>query len=58
MKMLQENKEFSPIAIVLESREDVDAFWFMLICVAANPASPGFKLAKKMSDWFSNEAKL
>ena len=59
MKMHQENDGFSPIAIVLETKHELEIFWDMMgriqICTDKDEE---FKMAGKISDWLTNEAHL
>ena len=59
MKMLQENKGFSPVAIVLQSHEEVEIFWNMLLRVSrCADVENEVTMAIKISDWLSTEAHL
>lgn len=56
MRLVQEDL-FSPIAIVLETREEAELFWKIVREVdAVDPAA--CRMAAKLSNLFSNEAKL
>ena len=57
MKITQQSKEFSPIAIVLETKEDAAIFWD-IVSLVDQASKPHYAMARKISDWFSNEAKL
>ena len=59
MKMHQENNGFSPIAIVLETKEDAVVFWDMINRVKRTTDKDAkYKMALEISDWLSNVAKL
>jgi hypothetical protein len=59
MNMLQQETEFKPIEIVLETREEIDLLWEVFN--ASQEAWLGDKaiaMRRKISDFLSNEAKL
>ena len=57
--MHQENNGFSPIAIVLETKEDAVVFWDMINRVKRTTDKDAkYKMALEISDWLSNVAKL
>lgn len=59
MKLHQENDGFSPIALVLETRKDVEIFWDMILHIKkCNNKNGEYEMAVKMSDWLSNNACL
>jgi hypothetical protein len=59
MKIEQQNNGFSPIAIVLETRRDVEIFWDMMIRIGrCSESDSERKMAGEISDWLSNEAHL
>ena len=58
MKISQPTPPFAPISLVIQTREEADAFWGIL-CDADAHAEPHVrKLANELSDWFSDNAKL
>ncbi len=59
MKLHQENDGFSPIAVVLETKEDAVVFWDMINRVKrTTDRDAEYEMALEISDWLSNEAKL
>jgi len=59
MKLQQENDGFSPIAIILETRDDVKVFWDMTLRLKrCTEKDIEYQMAVKISDWLSNEAHL
>lgn len=59
MKLHQENEGFSPIAVVLETKEDAVVFWDMINRVKrTTDRDAEYEMALEISDWLSNEAKL
>jgi hypothetical protein len=59
MKLLQENDGFSPISIVLETREEAQVFWDMLDIVKITTKKDAeYKMARTISKWFFAEANL
>lgn len=59
MKIHQENNGFSPIAIVLETREDAVVFWDMVNRVKrTTDRDAEYGMALEISDWLSNVEKL
>ena len=59
MKPHQENDGFSPIALVLETRRDVEIFWDMVLRIKkCTDNDAEYEMAGKISDWLSNEAHL
>ena len=57
MKLIQQAMpKFEPIAVVLETREEAELFWRMIRGSYADADEQ--RLANKISDYFSNEAKL
>lgn len=61
MKLMQQQTVFSPVSIVLETREEAEALWNMARFTKCNGEmlSRDAKLvALQLSDWFSNEVKL
>ena len=59
MKLQQENDGFSPIALVLENREEARVFWDMVLGVKkCTEKDSKYQMAIKISDWLSNEAHL
>lgn len=50
---------FSPIAVILESRDDVKIFWDMVLRIRkCTDKDSEYRMAIKISDWISNEAHL
>jgi len=59
MKLQQQNNGFSPIALVLETRHDVEIFWDMVMRVKkCTDKDSEYQMAAEISDWLSNEAHL
>jgi hypothetical protein len=61
MKMMQQEGAFNPIALVLESEEDALRFWAIVnqyISVGGAASEGAYQMAVRISNWFSNEAKL
>lgn len=60
MKLMQQKNMFSPIAIVVESSEDVQALWdLVLFATSPRELSPEARdLAARISNYLSNEAHL
>ena len=59
MKLHQENDGFSPIALVLETRHDVEIFWDIILRVRkCTDKDAEYEMAVKISDWLSKEAHL
>ena len=59
MKLHQENDGFRPISIVLETRDEAYVFLDMLNRVKmATEKDAGYEMAKTISSWLMNEAKL
>jgi len=57
MKIHQENNGFSPIAIVLETKEDAVVFWDMINRVKRTTDKDAeYEMALEISDWLSNAA--
>lgn len=57
MKLHQENDGFSPIALVLESRRDVEIFWDMMLRISKTTDKDAeYEMSTKISNWLSNEA--
>ena len=48
---LQQKKSFEPVTIVLETREEADAFFGI---VAGTKDTTSEKLSNELCDWFSN----
>jgi len=57
MKITQQEKDFAPITIVIETAEDAEVLWAAIRCFRASGQSDKQRLIE-MSDWFSNHAKL
>lgn len=60
MKMLQQETQFAPIAIVCETPEEAEALW-ELARFATQPrelSTNAHQMASKIGNWFSHEAKL
>lgn len=54
---VQQNTEFQPITITLETRDEADLLWYMVSeYVPATSVQKEFK--NRISDWFSNQAQL
>lgn len=61
MKMMQQETTFSPIAIVCETLEEAEALWDLARftdCTGEPLSDDARRMAIKISDWFSNDAKL
>lgn len=60
MKLMQQDSKFSPIAVVLESEEEVEQFWHLIRLSAhnVNTDDDARSLAIRISNYLSNEAKL
>ncbi len=59
MKLNQQSSEFSPIALVLETREEAQTFWDLITRIThVTNRSAEFEMALRISDWLSNEAHL
>lgn len=59
MKLHQEKGGFSPIALVLETRRDVEIFWDMMLRIKkCTDKDSEYEMSIKISDWLSNEAHL
>lgn len=59
MKLRQENDGFSPIALVLETRRDVDIFWdIMLRIKSGTDRDAEYEMANNICDWLANKAYL
>jgi hypothetical protein len=58
MKLLQENDGFSPISIVLETREEAHVFWNMIQCIKKTTTQGAeYEMAKTISAWLFTNAK-
>lgn len=57
MKLTQEEPEFKPITITLETEEEAACFWDVILA-AECPSKDSHKLAREISNWFTNEEKL
>jgi hypothetical protein len=59
MELRQQNNKFSPIALVLESRDEAMAFWDMILRVKdTTDKGSEHEMALEISDWMTSEAKL
>jgi len=59
MKLMQHEGNFRPIAIVLETEEDAATFWDMVLRIEkCTDVEAEHDMAVKISNWFSNQAKL
>lgn len=61
MKMKQQSSAFSAIALIVETADEAEALWELARFTDATGealSNRARKLAVKISDWFSNEAKL
>lgn len=59
MKLHQENEGFSPISIVLETRDEAYVFWDMLDRVKKTTEKDAeYEMAKTILIWIINEAKF
>ena len=59
MKLLQRDDGFSPIAIVLENRDDLNVFWGMMLHIQNHNLNRAeLEMALEISNWISNEAHL
>lgn len=59
MEIKQPKPKFSPITITLESETDAQAFWEIVQQFPNdNKNKYARELATRISNWFSNEAKL
>jgi hypothetical protein len=58
MQIKQEVPAFKPITIQLNTREEADAFWGILCAVEKIVEPESQKMAIKLSNWFTNTAKL
>lgn len=59
MKLHQENEGFSPIAVVLETKEDAVVFWDMINRVKKTTEKDAeYEMAKTISIWIINEVKF
>ena len=59
MKILQENIEFCPIAVVLETKRELEVFWDIMIRVKkCTDKNDEYEMAVKISDWLTTEAHL
>lgn len=57
MKLTQQKPEFKPITITLETVEEANAFWDVILAAKCK-SKEAYKLASEISNWFSNKAKL
>ena len=57
MIIKQDETEFRPITITLDTREEAEAFW-MIIRRSPVDSDEEAGIAFKISNWFSNHAKL
>jgi hypothetical protein len=61
MKMMQQEGEFKPIALVLETENDALMFLDIInqyVSVGGAASEGAYQMAVRVSNWFSNEAKL
>jgi hypothetical protein len=59
MRLQQQNNGFSPIAIVLETQRDLEVFWDMVLRIKqCSDKDEEYEMARTISDWISNEARL
>ena len=55
---IEQQQEFKPITITLETREDANQFWDLLRYGSSKRQGAVKELGDKLSDWLSNEAHL
>lgn len=55
---IKQTTQFQKITIVLETRDEAQAFWDLLLYCSSKRPEKLKQLANKLSDWFSNEAQL
>lgn len=59
MKMMQQEGDFRPIALVLETPEEAAALWDLMLGVKRTTENETvYQMAVKISDWISNRAHL
>ena len=61
MKMMQQDITFSPMALIVETAEEAEALWELARftdCTGEPLSGEARAMAVKISNWFSNEAKL
>ena len=59
MKLHQGNNGFSPIAVVLETKRELEIFLDIVIRIKkCTDQNDEYEMAVKISDWLSNEAHL
>ena len=60
MKIKQDEPQFTPITITLETRKEAEALWFAIRDVknAEELSVSGHIVLVNLSDWFSNESRL
>jgi hypothetical protein len=59
MKITQQDGEFRPVAIILETQEEMGILWDMMLRVKrASDKDKEFEMACAISDWISNKAHL
>jgi len=57
MKITQQEKDFAPITIVIETAEEAEVLWAAIRCFRASDPRDKQRLIE-ISDWFSTKAKL
>ena len=57
MKITQQEKDFAPITIVIETAEEAEGLWAAIRCFRASDPRDKQRLIE-ISDWFSTKAKL
>ena len=57
MKMMQQEGNFKPIALVLETEQEAQTLWGIVLRIkSCTPNDREFAMGQKISDWLSNEA--
>ena len=56
--LIEQQPEFQPITITLETKEEAERFWELLRYCHTKRQGPLKEMANKLSDWFSTEAHL
>lgn len=60
MRVIQTLPVFAPITFIIETKEEAELFWELLESRFSEPKNNKAldDMARKMSNWFSTEAKL
>lgn len=58
LMIIEQDVKFQPIIIKLETKEEADLFWELLIHCSTKRKGKLFSFANLLSNWFSNEAHL